>query len=170
LNSIFFGKPCGESGERARGLPGLARQGLRGHPSDDALTPARRIHDRADVRAGGGEPRRLLPQLGGFGAAPGGDRRTRHGPFSFVHLFCCEIWRSPDFSPDFSIALLGPGFPPSGALSRAPLDHQGKFARPHVCPDPITTSLAKARAGQWPRSRRLRPASRMPQAKSLANE
>ena len=61
LNSIFFGKPCGESGERARGLPGLACQGLRGHPSDDALTAARRIHDRAGLRAGGGEPRRLLP-------------------------------------------------------------------------------------------------------------
>ncbi len=77
---IFFGKPCGKSGKHAGRATGLARRRLRGHPGDDDPAAARRTHDRADVRAGRRQPRRLLPALAGLGAAPGGDRGARRDP------------------------------------------------------------------------------------------
>ena len=80
FNSIFFDKPCGESGEHASETPSLAHHALHGHPNDDDLAAARRTDDCADVLSGWGEPRWILPQLGSFGAAPGGDRGTRYGP------------------------------------------------------------------------------------------
>ncbi len=79
-NSIFFGKPCGKSRERAGGAPGLARRGLRGHRSDDDLPAARRAHDRTNVRVGRRQPGRLLPRLGCVGAASRGDRTARRNP------------------------------------------------------------------------------------------
>src|SRR6202023_4211684 len=80
LNWIFFGKPCGESGKHAGRATGLAGGGLRGHRGDDGAPAARRTHGRADVRVGGGQPRRLLPPMAGIDTASGGDGDARCDP------------------------------------------------------------------------------------------
>ena len=68
-SSIFFSEPCGESVGGASRATGLAPRRLRAHRSDDDTAAARRIAGRAPVRAGQGEPRRLLPPLAGSRAA-----------------------------------------------------------------------------------------------------
>jgi len=60
-NWIFFGKPCGKSGEHAGRAPGLACRHLRAHRDADVTTAARRTHGGTDVGARGREPGRLLP-------------------------------------------------------------------------------------------------------------
>src|SRR5262249_42582879 len=76
------GKPCGESGEHASRATGLACRRLRDHRGDDVTALARRFHGRADVCAGGGQPRRLLPPLACVGAASGRDRWSGGPPAS----------------------------------------------------------------------------------------
>ena len=71
-SSIFSKQPCGASRHHVSRAPGVAAKRLRGHPRDDAS--ARRAVDRADVRAGWGEPGQLLPAL-----APGRPPRGTDG-------------------------------------------------------------------------------------------
>ena len=63
-----------EAGSGASGAARLAGRALRGHPSDDGVTVARRDRDRADVPARDDQPGWLLPSLAGLGAAARGDR------------------------------------------------------------------------------------------------
>lgn len=77
---IFSTVPCEESRRNGSGTPAVAGQHLRRNPQPGAV--ARRTDDRADVRAGTGEPRRVLSALVGERAERGGDGAARCDPAS----------------------------------------------------------------------------------------